>query len=134
MNMKKYLLFAIIFAVLSVGSIANAYSRDDSEKPEVKVKNVNVRKEAINQCNQTFEAARKTYKDTMKVAETVAKNAKKAAETVYKSSTKDDVAKVAFKSAKKSAQDTLSSAKESARSVLKVATTAKNGCVRANKK
>src|SRR3989344_3962157 len=110
MSMKKYLLFAIIFAVLSVGSIANAYSRDDSEKPEVKVKNVNVRKEAINQCNQTFEAARKTYKDTMKVA------------------------KVAFKSAKKSAQDTLSSAKESARSVLKVATTAKNGCVRANKK
>ena len=119
----------MLIGVVGAVSTASALNLDGENKSER-----NTRKVAVQQCNATFTTARQSYKDAIKKAETDAKTAKRSAEATYKQSSKDEAARATFKGTKATVQKTLNGVKEVARANLKVATTAKNACVRANKK
>ena len=119
----------MLIGIVGAVSMASALNLDGENKSER-----NTRKIAVQQCNTTFTTVRESYKSAIKKAEVDAKTAKRSAEATYKQSTKDEAARATFKSTKATVQKTLNGAKETARANLKVATTAKNACVRANKK
>ena len=127
--MKKYISILVLIGIVGAVSMASALNLDGENKSER-----NTRKIAVQQCNTTFTTVRESYKSAIKKAEVDAKTAKRSAEATYKQSTKDEAARATFKSTKATVQKTLNGAKETARANLKVATTAKNACVRANKK